>query len=233
MEKEEIKNNKLLLLGRLFTDLMHEVRNPISVMKINLELLEDGMKNGETSDFEEIISGGKEAVEIMERLIAQTMEFIRGNEDEFETCSVKSIVDTAYRFMVYQAKKTGIAFHKKLPNEDVSILGNKSQIIQVLLNLISNAFDAVGESAKVIVKAYYNDENVFIEVIDNGSGIQKEKQQKIFDKFFTTKKSGVGIGLAVTKEIIHKHNAEISFESEVNKGTKFVIKFKNAKELNL
>ncbi len=232
MEKKEIRNNKLQLLGKLFTDLMHEIRNPITVLKINMDLLEQE-SDKENEEIGEILSSGKEAISVMEKLIAQTMEFIRGNEGELERCSLNEIVETACNFTRQQANKNGIKINKNLTEENPQIIANKSQIVQVILNLLSNSFDAVEKNPLINLKTYSRDGEIFLEVEDNGKGIGKDLQNKIFNKYFTTKTNGAGIGLAVSKEILERHNAEIYLESEPGKGTKFTIKFKNAKEENL
>jgi signal transduction histidine kinase len=231
MKKNEIEKNKFQLLGRMFADLMHEVRNPLSVLRINFDLLENSDCEKD-KDFPEIVHNGKEAIAIIENIIAQTMDFVRGNgeDDSFEHCSVNLIAQQAYDFVKFQAKKKGIKLHKNLSEENVRIIANKNQMVQVLLNLLTNAFEAVQENAQVSLKTFVEGEYVYFEVADNGHGIQKEHEGKIFEKFFTTKESGVGIGLAVTKEILDKHNAEIFIESEVGKGAKFIVKFKYSKE---
>ena len=228
--RDEIKNNKLQLLGRLFSGLMHELRNPLSVIKLNLDLLPSEEEKIDIEEMSEIAKNSKEALSIIENLISRTMEFVRGNEDEFEICTVNSIVKTSFEFMKHQAKKLGIKFRIDVNNANDKILANRSQMIQVMMNLISNSFDAIAENPEVILKSYSQEGNVFFEIIDNGDGIKKENLDKIFDEFYTTKENGVGIGLFVTKKILDNHNASLSVESSEGVGTKFRIKLKNAKE---
>jgi len=232
MSKDEIRNNKLRLLGSLFADLMHEIRNPLSVLKINYELLcED--KDSFSTENVDVLENGKEAIEIIEELISQTMEFIRGNNERFEVCSVNQIAKTVFNFIKNRAKKEGVDFQLNLTENDASIVANKSQIIQVLLNILTNAFDAIGENPKVELKTFCNTNGVFIEINDNGKGMTQPEIEKIFDKYFTTKEKGSGIGLAVVKEILDKHDAEMNINSSPGKGTSFTIKFNNSKELRI
>ncbi len=228
--RNEIKNNKLQLLGRLFSGLMHEIRNPLSVIKLNLDLLPSGEEEFDLEEMDDIAKNSKEALSIIENLISRTMEFVRGNEDEFEICTVNSIVETSFEFMKHQARKLGIKFKIDVNNGDDKIVANRSQMVQVMMNLISNSFDAVNENPEVILKSYSEDGSVYFEIIDNGGGIKKENLNKIFDEFYTTKENGVGIGLFVTKKILDSHNASLSVESSEGVGTKFRIKLKNAKE---
>ena len=226
---DEIKNNKLQLLGRLFSGLMHEIRNPLSVLKLNLDLLPSEHEEIDRLEMNEIAKNSKEALFIIESLISRTMEFVRGNEEKFEVCTVNSIVETSFEFMKHQARKLGINFKIEVQNGNDKIIANRSQMIQVIMNLISNSFDAVNENPEVILKSYSENGNVFFEIIDNGSGIKKENLSKIFNEFYTTKNNGVGIGLFVTKKILDNHNASITVDSEEGVGTKFRIKLKNAK----
>ncbi len=232
MNRDEIVNNRLELLGELFTDLMHEIRNPITVLKINCDLMSEEAEK-DNKEIDEIVKSGREALGAMEKLISQTLDFIRGDEGNLETCSINNIAETAYDFMKQRARKKGIKFEKVLTEKELKIIANKSQIVQVVLNLLTNSFDAVKENPHVYLKTYCEDGSVCLEIFDNGHGINEEVGRKIYDRFFTTKESGAGIGLAVSKKILDRHKAEIKFESKVGEGTKFLIKFNNAEEITL
>jgi signal transduction histidine kinase len=235
MEKNEKRNNKHQLLGQLFSDLMHEIRNPLSVLKINLDLLKTSVNNksiDSNEEINEIIQTGGEAIQIIENLIGQTLEFVREQEGQFEHCSINNIAKTVYAFTKTHAKKKGVALILDLAENDSQIVANKGQIVQVLLNLISNSFDAVNEDPKIIIKTKTNENSSVFEISDNGVGIEQKKMEKIFNKYYTTKQKGAGIGLAVSKEILDNHGAEISVESKVGEGTTFYIKFNNAKGKN-
>jgi signal transduction histidine kinase len=123
-------------------------------------------------------------------------------------------------------KRPKIKVHTKLKRNLPAIMATSDQLKQVLINLISNAKDAMPEGGDLNIITESDNNNVLIQVLDTGSGIKKEDQSKIFDAFFTTKKKvkGVGLGLSVSYGIIKRHSGEIEVESEPGAGTKFTIK---------
>jgi signal transduction histidine kinase len=103
---------------------------------------------------------------------------------------------------------------------------DKKQWVQVFNNLFQNAIHALDgkKNGEITIRVSKENNSVFIDIADNGSGISKQEQEKLFIPYFTTKSSGTGIGLSMVKQIIENHDGEISFVSELNKGTTFRIK---------
>ena len=106
-----------------------------------------------------------------------------------------------------------------------TIYGEESQLKQVLLNLILNAFAVMHDGGELVIRTISKNHKFFIEIIDNGQGIPKEIQSKIFDLYFTTKKDGSGIGLSICKNIMEAHEGKLYFKSKVGKGTTFIMEF--------
>ena len=105
--------------------------------------------------------------------------------------------------------------------ERISILFDRTQLIRVITNLIKNAIQA--EASEIVVKIRDVENNVIISISDNGVGIENENKSKVFEPKFTTKNSGMGLGLAMVKNIIQTYKGEITFESTINKGTVFKV----------
>jgi signal transduction histidine kinase len=106
------------------------------------------------------------------------------------------------------------------------VVGNRNEILQIAINLISNSLDATKEGDFVKIKTYFNNDEIVLEIEDNGTGIKDEQQKEIFNEFFTTKKTGTGLGLAVCNEIAKKHDAKLEFTSQYGAWTRFFVRFK-------
>ncbi len=228
---KDIQKNKVLLLGKLFATLAHEIRNPLSVLKINLELLDIPKSGSEELEFRESISTSKEAVDRIETLVAQTMDFLRGGAEGKSRVDLKEVAENACKFLLYRANRDKIELIKEFEDNLPQIIANKNEILQIVINLVNNAMDAIPDGGYIKIKLFSTDSEVILEVEDNGIGIETDKQNKIFDEFFTTKTGGTGLGLSVCSEIAMKNNAELDFNSRYGKGTSFFVRFKNNGEI--
>ena len=146
----------------------------------------------------------------------------------FSTVSVRDVFDNLILLFRERANQEGIHFYQQLDESELSIRGDESQIMQVFINLIENAFNAVQnvKNPDVSLKAFrIGESRVQLQVDDNGSGIDIEDQEKIFLPFYTTKPQGNGIGLSLCRQILFMHNAAISFVSSPYKGSRFIVQF--------
>jgi signal transduction histidine kinase len=129
-----------------------------------------------------------------------------------------------------QASGKKFAMESEISHEMPKISVDKEAVSRALLNLLDNALKYSGENPKVIIRAWSDEKNVFLEVQDNGRGINKEEQRKVFEKFYRTddvyesKVKGSGIGLNLVAHIVKGHGGEVALESDVGKGTKVTIK---------
>lgn len=127
-------------------------------------------------------------------------------------------------------KKHGIAYSESIPTDIPQILANENQMVELLLNLIINAVEAMPEGGVLSISASVaegdndNQQYVVLEVTDTGAGVPPEIQSKIFERYYTTKETGTGLGLAICERIVKSHNGSIHFRSEVQKGSTFTIR---------
>ncbi|MFH1196231.1 MAG: ATP-binding protein [bacterium] len=221
----EIQNNKLLLLGKMAAGLAHEIRNPLSAIKLNLNYL--GMIDGETAnESRECIGSALEAVERIQQLIDSTLEFSRTKHKTSVSCSINSVVNEAVNFMTSTAHKKNVNIEIHLDENLPELKIHKNKLLQVFSNLITNAIEASSKSDIIKIRSYMdNERNIVLAVEDTGIGIKQEDQHKIFEEFFTSKQNGTGIGLSVCKRILEEYDAEIHFTSAEGVGTTFNIVF--------
>jgi len=230
MVSDKITSNKMMMLGKLTARFTHELRNPLSAIKLNLDYLKM-FEEDLPEDVMEIVCTTREAFDRVQYLIESILEFSRQNYESTSKCDINEVSVQAINLVKGTPRSNGLLFETDF-EEDIPLLQcDKNSILQVFLNLITNAVEACEGTGLITIKTFRNGDNTFIwSIKDNGVGIEGDDQSKIFFDFFTKKSNGTGLGLGVCKEILEEKNAELTFESESGKGTTFYIKFKPDKE---
>ncbi|MFA7290184.1 MAG: ATP-binding protein [Melioribacteraceae bacterium] len=223
-----VQNNKLILLGKLTAGLLHEIRNPLTAIKLNL----DYMKMYESDISEEMsdsIASSLEAFDRVNFIIADLLDFTRKSMEPAKVSDINEITSRSIDIVHVNADKKNIVFETELEKELPHIFLNENKILQVFLNLINNAVEASKEKSKIIIRtmnlSQNGSTNLRWEVEDFGCGIKECDKQKILDGFFTSKQTGSGIGLTVCKRLLDEAGANFGFDSELGKGSKFFINF--------
>ena len=223
--EDEIRYNKLVLLGKLAAGLAHEVRNPLSVLKLNLNYLKMSDENF-SLETNESLAECLEAAERIQHIIENTLEFSKTSTKDFNFYSLNKIVQKAFELVQAAARRKNIKLESHLEIEIPQLYISRNKILQVILNLVTNAIEASADNSVVKVKTYVCADNfVTFEVEDYGVGIKDENKDKIFDEFFTDKEQGTGIGLTVCEMLLKEHNAKMYFDSIEGEGTSFFVKF--------
>ena len=222
-EQHLILSEKLASIGRLAAGIAHEINNPLTTILTFSSLL---LRKAEVTQKEKLETIIKETTRCRE-IIKGLLNFARQNEPVKEVCSVNDIIENAVSLTRNQLKvhENKITVEKELENIP-SISIDPNQMLEVFINIIINAIDAMPKGGTLKIMTRREDGRIEIKFVDTGHGIIKEHLDQVFDPFFTTKEAGkgTGLGLAVTYGIIERHNGMIDVESEVGKGTTFVIK---------
>lgn len=228
MSDEHVLDNKLQILGKLAASLIHEIRNPLSVIKLNVDyliLLRDQL----TDETNECVESCKEATERLLFLVENFSDFSKKHNLSTDVCSINDITQIAVNIMQVNASRLNLYIESELDPTIPSIYFQKDKLLQVFLNLINNAIESNNKTPKIYVRTYYKSSNngkqIIWEVEDSGIGIPDESKDKIFTDFYTSKKRGTGLGLSVCKSILQEYNASIEFESTEGVGTKFNVIF--------
>lgn len=221
---DKVHDNKLQILGKLAASLTHEIKNPLSVLKLNLDYLKMSSEKYDEETIE-CIDASLEAAEIINQLIHNTLEFSRKNKDEFEEYNLNEIIKKAINIIKGAASKKNVELILNLDNTLCDLKVNETNILQVFVNIISNGIEASVENSKVFINTFKENGSVIAEVIDEGVGIKEGDSNKLFDDFFTNKETGTGLGLSVCKTILNEHNANYSLSNNDEQGTKFKIEF--------
>jgi len=223
LEKELYNSQKLAALGQLSAGIAHEIRNPLSSIKMSLQILAKRM-DPQGNDLKRFKIAEKE-VEHLETLVNDILAFAKPVEPKKTPVSLAKVLEQALALA-----------EKGISDKQIDVITDFGNVPPVrvdaammtdsFLNVIRNAVEAVGEKGKIFVSLRYHDDTrqaVAVEIRDNGSGIDEEDMPHIFNPFFTRKNYGTGLGLSLVKKIVDIHEGMIDISSKKNEGTSVVI----------
>lgn len=228
-----VQNEKLASLGRLSAGLIHEINNPLNYARQGLHIIGRSAKSlpeEERADFADTLKDVEEGVNRVIQIISDLRGFTRNTSQLNHAFDLRTVVNTGLRFFSH-VWKDGIQREVDIP-EGLEIRGDSNQFVQVLINFIQNAIDAMGtkqyaegETARLVLSAHTRRDKAFFSIKDNGPGIPQEIQDKIFDPFFTTKDvgQGMGLGLSICNRIIADHGGRIEVRSQPGVFTEFIL----------
>jgi len=220
-----IQTEKLSSLGRLAAGVAHELNNPLTgVMTFSHLLLRSAKDEATRKDLEIIVRETTRCKQIIKGIL----DFARETPPERKLCQINDVIEKTLSILEHQSLFHNIQIERNLDERIPQIWIDENQIEQVLMNIALNAAEAMNGQGGLSFSDSLNQRGDFVEVrvVDTGAGIPEENLNKIFDPFFTTKdpQKGTGLGLSVSYGIIQKHHGDILVESEVGKGTTFIIK---------
>jgi signal transduction histidine kinase len=233
-QEQLIRSEKMAALGQLSAGIAHEIRNPLTSIKIFIQSLEKeiDLDEDQKEDFRIIM---KEIDRINES-ITRFLNFARPKEPLFQAINTSALVKNTVNLLAAKLKNSGIHLDISLPDEHPTVEGDPKQLAQVVLNLLLNAVEAMPQGGTLTisstVKVNPDNRKEFLQLIikDTGYGIPEKDRPYLFDPFFTTKAGGTGLGLSIVYSIIQKHNGQIEVESELGKGSSFILSLPIQKE---
>ncbi len=223
IESELEVSRRLADIGRLTSGVGHEVKNPINAIVVHLELLRGKLDRKEAGS-ERHLDIIQEEIRRLDRVVQTLVDFSRPVDLELSTQDVKHIVDTVLALASPELEQRHVHVISILPPQPVFARVDADLLRQALLNVVLNGAQAMAEGGELEVELRQDGRYATIAVRDQGCGIPKEIQDRIFNLYFTTKSNGTGIGLAMTYRILQLHNGSIAVESRVDKGTEFVLR---------
>lgn len=213
-------------LATLAGGLAHEIKNPLSTIRLNMELLaEDFAESQALRDrraLAKIELVQSECVRL-ENLLNDFLRFARLGQLDLQSADLNAELNRALDLFQPQADQAKIDVIRYLDPELPTVQLDRETFQAALVNLILNAQQAMTEGGQLVVRTYELPSAVVLDLIDTGSGIEPEIQNKMFEAFYSTKSGGSGLGLPTAKRIVESHGGKILVESEVGRGTKFTI----------
>lgn len=221
--------SKMASIGRLAAGVAHEINNPLAIINEKAGLMKDLV--GMTEDFPhkerflKTIAAITKSVDRCSAITHRLLGFAKRMDVKLETIDLEELLKEVLSFLGKEAAYRNIQIDFHVDEEIPSIESDRGQLQQVFLNIINNAVAAVDKDGHIdIWIEKRRDGQVRVRIKDDGHGISRENLKKIFEPFFTTKKEyGTGLGLSITYGIVQKLGGNIEVESEVGKGTSFII----------
>ncbi len=218
-----LQSEKLAAMGRLTSQIAHELNNPIYGIMNTLELLKTEIP--QESKRRKILELSLSETQRLSEMLRNMLSFSKPEEEKRRLIKMNELVDGILLVMEKQMREANIKVETTFDDEIPEVLASTNQMRQVFLNIFKNAKEAMPKGGTLFIRTGRGDHRILIHIRDTGIGIAEEIKDKIFEAFFTTKQKvkGVGLGLSVCYGIIKDHGGEIKVESEEGKGTTFTI----------
>jgi two-component system, NtrC family, sensor kinase len=221
---ELVQAERLATIGKMAAHITHEIRNPLSSIGLNVELLEEEVALvASNQEPKQLVQAIKSEVDRLSRIAEQYLSVARRPRPQLERERVEDLVRELVAFVRPELERAGVKSRVDCDANLPEVELDESQLRQALLNLIRNAREAMPKGGELRVTVTPFPRSVEILIDDTGTGIPDGVRASIFDPFFTTKQRGTGLGLAVTREIVEAHRGTISCEARQGGGTRFRI----------
>jgi signal transduction histidine kinase len=228
------RRSRLAFLGTLASGLAHEIKNPLSAMSVNLQMLREDLEDADGAREQRLLKRVgvlEREVSRLEQILDGFLRFARGYQLKPVRQSANRLVREVVEFWAAKAHAAGVDVQLVLDPELPDVEFDSTYLKQCLLNLLSNAFDALTERPpgektgreQILVCTRKAKGGVEILVIDNGPGIALDARERIFDPYYSTKAGGSGLGLSTAKRIVEELGGTLTFDTEVGRGTSFRI----------
>jgi signal transduction histidine kinase len=234
LREQLIRSEKMAALGQLSAGIAHETRTPLTSIKIFIQSLEKeiDLDENQKEDFRII----KKEIDRINENVTRFLNFARPEDPIFQRVNINVLVMDTLTLLTAKIKNVGIQLDISLPEDSPPVEGDPKQLSQVFLNLLLNAIEAMLKGGVLTIrstmKVIPNTQDEFLQLViqDTGCGIPEKDRPYLFDPFFTTKDAGTGLGLSIAYSIVQKHNGQIEVESEMGKGSSFIISLPTHKE---
>ena len=234
--KEQDLQDQYDELNVLASSLAHEIKNPLSTIRMNVGLLGEDLEEVQTPGARrglERVETVKRQCERLETLLNDFLRFTRMNRLELKTGNLNEHLEQVLNFFQPQADQQNIEIVRYL-DSDVPAIKMESQTLQAaLMNLVKNSIEAMPDGGQLLVRTRIVRAGVALDLIDTGCGMTSETLMKMFKTFYTTKDGGSGLGLPMAKKIIEAHGARINVQSEQGRGTQFTLEFPTPKRIEI
>ena len=223
MEERVKEKERLSLMGELAAQIAHEIRNPLTTISGSIELLEEELKSKIDPKDINLMKAIVTESERVSAVFEQFLDFSKLDKMSFSKIVLQDILDEIDLLLRNSSALENITVQRYLDDENIAFEGDRNRIKQVFWNIIRNALEAMPYGGMLTIRGYVQEQNVCIEFVDSGLGIDKKQQKTIFTPFESSKNGGMGLGLVIAHKIVDKHGGGITVTSEKNKGSTFVI----------
>ncbi|MBU1099090.1 MAG: PAS domain S-box protein [Bacteroidetes bacterium] len=223
LQQQVDQSEKLAVIGQLAAGIAHEIGNPLASISSLVQVLQRKAKD---DFFYEQLADIKENIDRISKIVRELVDFSRPPSQEKSLTELTDVIKTAIGIVKYDKRVKDVKFRNDLVDDLPMIKIVPDQLLQVFVNIMINALDAIKGKGSIFVKSYFDEHNVYFEITDDGCGMTQDVIDRIFDPFYTTKEvgKGTGLGLSVSYGIVRRSMGEIKVKSKIDEGSTFVIK---------
>lgn len=225
LEEEVRREDRARTIGRLIGRIAHEMRNPLNSIRLSLQMLAERQEHNRlrSADFRMVI----DEVDRMNRLLSDLLAFQQPRPPEIKPCAVNPALDACVQLVHPQARQQGVALVLNADHQHTALL-DEQYFRQIIVNLMLNAVEVSAEGERVEIRSTAVNGDVRIAVSDHGPGLTAEQREHIFEPFYTTKTTGHGLGLAVSRELAQSMGGSLTYNPEPAPGATFVLQLRSA-----
>lgn len=222
LQQQVDQSEKLAVIGQVAAGVAHEIGNPLASISSIVQILQRKSKDEFVNSQ---LATVKQNIDRITRIVREMVDFSRPPSHEKEIVQVTDVVKTALGIVKYDKRVKKVNFDTDLTPHLPKVMIVPDQLLQVFVNIMLNALDAIEGNGTITVKTLFDSQNIYIKISDNGTGMDEQTMNKIFDPFYTTKEvgKGTGLGLSVSYGIIQKFGGKISVESKLNVSSTFTV----------
>jgi PAS domain S-box-containing protein len=228
-----LRSERLAAIGRMSAHVTHEIRNPLSSIGLNAELLRDTLADhGSAESLLPLIDAIIREVDRLNSMTEAYLQFARLPEPVLETRDLRGLAESAVALVRHEYECCQVHIQLDFPEHPVASRIDPEQIRRALLNLLRNAKEAMPEGGQITLRVEAEDRTSVVEISDQGTGIPAEAVDRIFDPFYSTKLTGTGLGLALCQQTVQEHGGSIAVASTGMTGTTFRLRLPGAREIS-
>jgi two-component system sensor histidine kinase HydH len=222
LEAEVARRRRLSMLGDLSAGVGHEIRNPLNAVSMGLQRLRaEFAPAGDREEYDRVIELVSGEVRRLNALVDEFLSLARPPVLKPEPVAVPALVDEVVRLIGEEAGRSGVRIEQLVPDDLPPLVADRDRLEQVLLNLARNAIDAMPDGGTLRIEARVTPRTLTLAVTDSGGGIPPEIRARIFEPYFTTKTRGLGLGLAISRQIVEAHGGALDVEAAAGGGACF------------
>ncbi len=228
LERQLLRWERLAAVGSMSAKVAHEIKNPLSALSLNLELLRDEVESYQNANIAEarvLFASISSELERLTTLTDEYLQFARLPKQIPEPIQLNELFTRLIPLLAAELHRRGVKLELSLPHNLPPLEGEKNQLMQIFINLIRNAEEALPEGGNISISARHTDSFLQVSVQDTGTGIDPADLPRIFDPFYTTKDTGTGLGLSFVQQVMREMHGKVTCESEKGKGTTFNLYF--------
>jgi signal transduction histidine kinase len=235
-QNELLVSERMATVGRLSLKVAHEVRNPISAIELNAEMLQEivgGQPGAEMEEAKHLVAAIRDQVSALDALTEEYLAFARFPRPQFEEESINELVRELAEFVRPVALRQGLTVRVETDPATPTMEIDRGLLRQAVLNLVKNAFEALSRGGDVTIRSRLDGEAVEVAVSDTGPGITTAVAERLFEPFFTTKPQGTGLGLGIARQITEEHGGELRWTNAPERGVTFTIRLPIKRTVNV